>query len=217
MAGMVARSLLMSLKKLVSLLLPESCVSCGCPAPDGEDGFCRRCAATLVRVHPVPGPGPFAAVRYEGSIVRALHAFKYEGRMWRSRRLAGLLAGVWRQAGIQADVIIPVPLAWTRELSRGFNQSALLSVHLSRQVGVPAALSVLRRVRPTAAQAGLSGADREKNVRGCFAVKRPGAVVGRRVVLVDDVLTTGATCREAAAVLRRAGARQVVVLTVARA
>jgi len=204
------------LSRLASSLFPGACLACGSRASEREYGFCPRCAPSVVRIHVSPGAGPFSAVRYEGAVVRALHAFKYEGRMWRARDLAVLLAETWREAELSADLIVPVPLAWRKEFCRGYNQSALLSVHLGRLVGVPVALSVLRRARWTPTQTGLSAQSREENVRGCFAVRRPACVAGRRLVLVDDVLTTGATCREAARALRAAGAAAVVALTVAR-
>jgi ComF family protein len=113
------------------------------------------------------------------------------------------------------DLIIPVPLHWRRRFQRGFNQAALLAARVARRYAVPVVVAVRRR-RATATQAGLSNAKRRANVAGAFEVRRPRAVAGRRILLVDDVMTTGATASACAAALKRAGARYVAVLTLAR-
>jgi ComF family protein len=113
------------------------------------------------------------------------------------------------------DAIVPVPLHWRRRWQRGFNQSALLAKAVARRYAAPVE-SPLRRRRATAAQAGLTHARRRANVAGVFAVKRPAAVAGRRILLIDDVMTTGATAAACAAALKRAGARYVALLTLAR-
>jgi ComF family protein len=111
------------------------------------------------------------------------------------------------------DVVAPVPLHWRRRWQRGFNQSELLARAVARRYGLPV-LDVLRRKRATPTQAGLSNARRRSNVAGAFTVR--GAVSGRRILLVDDVMTTGATAAACAAALKRAGARHVAVLALAR-
>jgi ComF family protein len=108
-----------------------------------------------------------------------------------------------------------VPLHWRRRLQRGFNQSALLAGAVARRYGIPVR-SALRRTRATPTQAGLTHAGRRSNVAGAFRVARPETVAGRRVLLVDDVMTTGATASACAAALKRAGARYVALLTLAR-
>jgi len=113
------------------------------------------------------------------------------------------------------DLLVPMPLHWRRRWSRGFNQSELLARVAGRRTGIPVACA-LRRRKSTNPQAGLTSAQRRVNVAGAFEVVRPQLVSGRRVVLVDDVLTTGATAGACAAVLRRAGATRVAVLTLAR-
>ncbi len=112
------------------------------------------------------------------------------------------------------DAIVPMPIHWTRRLSRGFNQSELLARELSRHTGLPV-LTALQRTRRTRKQSDLTGAQRRRNVKGSFSASR-NHVQGRRVLLVDDVLTTGSTVNEAAAELKRKGALRVAVLTVAR-
>jgi ComF family protein len=113
------------------------------------------------------------------------------------------------------EVIVPVPLYWRRRLERGFNQSELLARAVAKRYGLRP-VNALRRKRATAAQAGLSNSKRRLNVAGAFVVPRPETVAGRRVLLIDDVLTTGATLSACGAALKRAGARYVAVLTLAR-
>lgn len=111
------------------------------------------------------------------------------------------------------DLIAPVPLHWLRQWQRGFNQSDLLARALAKHCGLPV-WRALQRVRGTASQAGLSHTGRRKNVNAAFACRRD--LNGKSVLLIDDVLTTGATAAACASALKRAGARHVAVLTVAR-
>jgi ComF family protein len=114
------------------------------------------------------------------------------------------------------DVIMPVPLHRSRLRERGFNQALLLASAVGRAHGIPLSYDNLTRFRATRPQVELSGEERVQNVRGAFRLTRPADVEGKRVLLVDDVFTTGATMNECAAVLKRAGARSVVALTLAR-
>ncbi|WP_324292570.1 phosphoribosyltransferase family protein [uncultured Paludibaculum sp.] len=113
------------------------------------------------------------------------------------------------------DGIVPMPIHWRKLLSRGFNQSHLLAREVARRTGLPEA-ACLRRKRNARAQAGLSGKQRRANVAGAFFVPRDSKPKGRRLLLIDDVFTTGATANAAAATLKRAGAARVSVLTLAR-
>ena len=122
-----------------------------------------------------------------------------------------------RLAGVRADVIVPIPMFWGRRLGRGKNSPELLAGCLAKSLGVPLRTTILVRRRNTLPQAGLAPSRRFENVRGAFRVRRPDAVKDARVLLVDDVLTTGATCSEAADVLKQAGAAMVAVAVVARA
>jgi ComF family protein len=114
-------------------------------------------------------------------------------------------------------LLVPVPLHTSRLRTRGFNQALLLARALGRSRGLPVASRALARIRATTAQPGLSAADRRRNLRGAFVVRQPDAVRDRAVVLVDDVLTTGATADACARALRAAGAATVDVFTVGRA
>ena len=156
---------------------------------------------------------------YDGALRDIIHAFKYEGR----RSLARPLGAMLRESGAEvlrdAVCVVPVPLHPWKRLRRGFNQAA----DLSRQLGLPV-VHALCRVRVTMSQAGLTAAGRQRNVRGAFRVspwlsraKRERFIEDRVVVLVDDVRTTGATLEACAEALMDAGAREVRMLTLARA
>jgi len=127
------------------------------------------------------------------------------------------IAHAGRELLAEADALVPVPLHWQR-LARRFNQSAMLAGAISRETGLPVAAGALKRVKPTTQQFGLSRTERAANVQGAFRVPPDGkaAVTGRRLVLIDDVLTTGATVNGCARTLLRAGAAKVDVLVFAR-
>jgi ComF family protein len=156
-----------------------------------------------------------SAAVYEGALREALHAFKFAGRRTLARPL-GDLAADRCAAALPGDIdaVVPVPLARARERERGFNQAALLAERVARRLGVPAKTAWLTRRRPTRPQSELSPVERRQNVRGAFLASR--RVADRHVLVVDDILTTGATAAECARALRAAGARRVGVLTVAR-
>ena len=152
---------------------------------------------------------------YEAELRKLIHLFKY-GRV---HTLAGPLGKLLARAlpRDQAfDVIIPLPLHWRKRWQRGFNQSELLAREIGRRTNTSVE-NALRRVRNTAAQAGLTSAKRRLNVSGAFQAAKRAAIDGRRVLLIDDVMTTGATAASCARALQRAGARQVTLLTLARA
>jgi ComF family protein len=151
---------------------------------------------------------------YEGSLRELIHLFKYSGVRPLARPLGHLLS-LALPRDLEFDLIAPMPLHWRRLWSRGFNQSALLARDLARRTGVPYGRPVRRR-RATVSQAELSGAERRRNVAGAFVVTGRPDVTGKRLLLVDDVLTTGATLGACAAALKKAGARYVTVLTLAR-
>jgi ComF family protein len=159
-----------------------------------------------------------AALRYEDTAREALHAFKFGGH----RALAGplgdlvvdVLAGGW-PAGAP-DVLVPVPLHARRERERGFNQAHLIARRLGRAWGCPVRPDVLARVVATASQTTLDGTARLANVREAFRLRRPDVVAGRHVVLVDDILTTGATASACARALEAGGPATIGVVAVAR-
>jgi ComF family protein len=228
----------------LDMALPPLCPSCRDPVAE-PGALCPACWARLSFIAPPycerlgipfaydPGPGILsmqaiadppayqrarAAVRFD-EVARALvHALKYGDRLdlaptlgrWMARAGAPLLA--------DADALVPVPLHWRRLWARRFNQSAALAGIISQQCGVPVAHGALKRVKATIQQVGLTRSERAINVQGAFRVpdgSRP-QVTGRRLVLIDDVLTTGATIDACARALLRAGARNVDVLVLAR-
>jgi ComF family protein len=152
---------------------------------------------------------------YEDTLRKLIHLFKYEGVQPLARPFGEFLARVLPREQ-RFDLVAPVPLHWRRQWQRGFNQAGLLAREIARRWSVPVR-NVARRTRATSPQAGLTNAKRRANVRGAFSVKRGVRLDGKRVLLVDDVLTTGASASACARALKRAGARQVTLLVLARA
>ncbi len=199
------------------------------PEPLAAEYFCVQCRAPFLSRFPLDEQGRCGLCRrgvrgfdaaysfgfYEAELRQLIHLFKY-GRV---RTLAAPLGKLLARAlpREQAfDIIIPMPLHWRKRWQRGFNQSELLAREIGRRTNTPVE-NALRRVRNTAAQAGLTSAKRRLNVSGAFRAKKRAAIDGRRVLLIDDVMTTGATAASCARALQRAGARQVTLLTLARA
>lgn len=156
---------------------------------------------------------------YSGRLKELILLFKYKGCESLSRVLALMAYEHLAEDGLfeGLDFILPVPLHRKREKHRGFNQAELLGRALSGLSDIPLLPRVLIKVRNTPAQVSLEAAEREKNLRGAFEVRKAGKIAGRTVLLVDDVYTTGSTLKECATELLRAGAREVRALTMARA
>lgn len=154
---------------------------------------------------------------YEGAVRASILALKRQPSV--ARRLAHLMFDTLQREPIKsANLIIPIPLHPERERARGFNQAALLARELARLSHLPLdEHSVIRRVHTERHRAGMDSRARRESVAGAFAVRHPDSIVGRRVLLIDDVFTTGATVSACAAVLKVAGAEEVFVLTIARA
>lgn len=205
----------------VRLIGPPLCLCCGIPflhAGQGEPALgggliCPRCAET-----PPVYARARAAYLYDAGAKRLLLPFKYAGRTELALPLARQMAHAGRELLAEADLLLPVPLHRRRLLSRGYNQAGLLAARLSRLGGVPWAPDLLRRARATTALARHGAAERAALLEGAFRLAPGGAarVAGRRLLLVDDVLTSGATASACAAVLMAAGAARVEVLAAAR-
>jgi competence protein ComFC len=160
-----------------------------------------------------------SAVRYDGVAKACLRRFKYHAGLWLLEDLVDWLMALWKTCPADvrsADFATCVPLYPRRERERGFNQSALLAGSLASRIGIPFQERLLWRLKPTSTQTRLTAAQRLHNVRGVFSVPWPRRAGGARIVLVDDVMTTGATVSECARTLKAAGAAAVMVLTVAR-
>lgn len=208
--------------------------------------LCEQCLAAVVRVGPEQCPrcgghmGPFAEGRlacascggrddvafskgtavfnYDTVTRRVIHGFKFGGDLspvaWIGRELSAKLG---RTAWLaEVDIVVPVPLHWTRRLARRFNQSELIARGICSAHALPLAACALRRIRKTAPQSMLDPAERRQNVRGAFRVVHRRAVAGKCALVVDDVMSTCSTASECARALKHAGARRVFVAVFAR-
>jgi ComF family protein len=192
------------------------CPRCGVPYPitEGEDHLCGECL-TNTRPYAIAR----AVGRYEGTLLTAIHLFKYQGKIGIGKVLGKIMADF---AGRQWDMkvfstVMPVPLHRKRLRERGFNQAVILAREIAKRFSLPLDFMTLRRQVFTAPQVGLGRKDRLANVRGAFVVQKPQKVAGRRILLVDDVTTTGSTLEECASALMHEEAEAVAVLTLARA
>ena len=175
--------------------------------PLDEQGRCSLCRLGLTGFDSV-----YTFGSYEDTLRGLIHLFKYNQVRPLAAPLGALLARAIPREH-RFDVIVPMPLHWKKRWSRGYNQSELLAKEIARRWGLPVS-KMVRRIKATAPQAGLSNSKRRLNVRGAFVARK--SVKGLRVLLIDDVLTTGATASACARVLKRAGASHVAVAAVAR-
>jgi len=191
------------------------CSVCGIPfVGAGGDHLCGSCSAGSHSFDSARG-----AYAYEGAISDLIHAFKYQNKTHLRRPLAQLTIAVLPQLTSPSDhdLVLPVPLHRRKLSRRGFNQAVLLGEIIARHAGLPFDRYTLRRVRWTEPQINLKADERRANVKGAFEVTKPRLVEGLRLLLVDDVFTTGSTVEECSRVLKKAGAAAVDVITVARA
>lgn len=215
------------LQAIRELVLPMACIACAEPI-EGQGPFCPSCRQEIIpAASPQDDPSPgrhFDQARalawHQGALAQAVRDFKYRRRIFAGRALAQYWA---KRAPLQwlgrAQVAAPVPLHPYRLMTRGFNQSQVLGAELAKNLDAAWLPGLLRRSRHTRPQVGMGPQDRQQNVRGAF-VLNPGlarAVEGKTVLIIDDVFTTGATSDECARVLKKAGARTVLVHTLVRA
>src|ERR1700731_2677202 len=227
----------------LDIALPTLCGACR--EPVAGEGVCATCWSKLsfiaqpycprLGIPFVYDPGPDllsmeaianppayararAAVRYDDVARTLVHALKYQDRTDLAPAMGRWMARAGRELLADADALIPVPLHWRRSWGRRYNQSGALARAIEGQSGVKLTSEALRRVRPTQQQIGLSRAQRASNVQGAFkvAADRTADIQGRRIILIDDVLTSGATVDACARALLRAKAAQVDVLVFAR-
>ncbi len=227
-------------RRVTKLLTPCRCVFCGeictqaehfCCAPCRDDlpwlgPHCTSCARSLplaasrsascgeCLLRPPPFTEAAALFTYAFPVDAAIRALKFQRRLDYAAAFAGLLAARLRSLSAEIDAVMPVPLNWRRQLRRGYNQATELAAPMARQVGLPL-VNTVERVRFTPYQTGLSARQRRRNLVGAFRTR--GRIRARHVVLIDDVMTTGATCRQLALTVLGAGAERVSVLVLARA
>jgi ComF family protein len=233
------------MQRLLDMLYPRKCIGCGRLSPETFRYICWDCWSDSAPVEPPfcnlcgdPVAGSIehdficyactaekpafdaarSAVRYDGVVGEALRQLKYEKALWLAPDMAELLLNCLQAeyTGMGFDLVVPVPLYHVRRRERSYNQSAVLSHELTKRLGCRMSSRVLRRIRPTATQTNLTAANRLSNVLDAFQHGREKVLTGRHVLLVDDVMTTGATVNTCAKALKSGGADTVHVLTVAR-
>jgi ComF family protein len=228
----------------VNVLLPPHCMACEMPVASSgtlcaqcwgklrliERPYCERLGTPFsydlgegaLSAEAIADPPPFERLRavaaYDDMARKLVHGLKYGDRLDLARWMARWMVRAGEDVVSGAGVIVPVPLHRRRLWSRRFNQSAMLALAIAEAAGKPFAPTALRRIRPTQQQVGLSARERAENVRGAFRVAEGEriTVAGRRVLLVDDVYTTGATMKAATRALMRAGAEAVDAVVFAR-
>lgn len=235
----------MSIQSLLDLVYPRTCSACSRNLPEASENLCWDCRADILPVNqpycsrcgdPVSGsidheyichfcyhnnPGfdlARSAAHYSGPVADMLKALKYQQSVWLVPDIAALLVPLVHQhIGIERiDTVTAVPLHHSRRRVREFNQSALIAARLAREIERDYMGRIVVRHRKTPSQTSLTAAQRISNVKGCFTSKNRSWLAGRNILLVDDVMTTGATVSECARTLKKGGANAVYVVTVAR-
>lgn len=198
----------------LSFITTPGCCICSHPfAYDlGDNALCASCIEQLP-----PYDAAYSALVYDDTSKRLLHKLKFEDQGHLAPIFAEWLAS-YMQTQPAVDMLIPVPLSRKRLFKRRYNQSALVAKELAGRLEVPYAPMLLMRIKHTQPQTGLTRIQRQENVRGAFEVTRSAAeqVAGKRVCLIDDVMTTGATLEACSKTLKKAGATSICVLTLAR-
>ena len=202
-------------RRQITFITGSRCPVCGLIFPDSPAGH-HHCASCLENKPWFTSAR--AAVAYDGVILDAIHQFKYGRNITTGTALASFLADfAFADMDFEIfDAIVPVPLHLQRLRERGFNQSLILARAIGGKYGIKVDFSLLKRRKLTLTQTGLNKREREKNISGAFVAGSPEKISGRNLILIDDVYTTGATINECAKTLIKAGASQVVVLTLAR-
>ena len=191
------------------LINPPLCPRCGRPRPNGR--LCPLCQRDPLRID-----GVRSAVYFDGTLREAIHGFKYSNLQDLAIPLGKLMSDYWEKSPIPAEIIVPVPLHPDRLRERGYNQATLLTRELGKSIGLPIAENSLVRVRATLPQVELGAQERKENVRDAFRCSN-AELKEKRILLIDDVCTTGATLEACSIALRQVGARSVWAFTLARA
>ncbi len=198
-----------------SCIEPPFCERCGDPIAGAvdHDFICFTCSAKKPAFDAAR-----SAARYDGVVGEALRLLKYEKALWMAPDMAELLHACLQAefSGCTFDWVVPVPLHPIRRRERGYNQSNVLAHELGKRIGCPNKGGLLRRIKPTTTQTHLTASQRLSNVKNAFQSRKEKRLVGQRVLLVDDIMTTGATVNACAKALKKGGAASVHVITVAR-
>ena len=191
-------------------VLPPFCPGCGGEL-DGALEVCGKCLKEEKR----PWKKAVSIFRMNGAVQELIHRFKYKNTPELARLFGTMSVRKLAQENIKTDIIVPAPLHWMRKFIRGFNQSELLAEVISEKTGIPVS-NCLSRIKWTKQQARLNREERKKNLRGAFSIKKPLICKNSSILLIDDVITTGSTLTAATKELLKAGAREVIVLIIAR-
>lgn len=217
-------------KRLAHVFFPERCLFCGEVIREGEV-FCKDCAEDIRQpLHPAVCANckaPFeecccdlktvAVYYYEEGAAEAIRRMKFHGERLCAGQLAQIMAEHLRlQYPGEFDGIIPLPLHWRDRMIRGYSQTVWLAKALSKELGVAYEPKILRKTRHTKKQHDLSQKERKRNLRDAFSCKHGGSLSGKRILLLDDVTTTGSTFREAVHTLKEAGVEEIVCLAAAK-
>lgn len=224
------------LNDFVDLLFPRCCEACEGALGGNEYLICTQCQVTLPRVESdsvakaavsakfvgyreVKGVVSFLAFTKKGKVQNLLHALKYQNKPEVGVLLGKMMAQELAEKGLfpVADLVVSVPLHKKRRRERGYNQSDVFAEGLSEITGIPWSGSALARIRYTKSQTGKTKVERQENVKDIFEALEPQQIRGKRIILVDDVLTTGATLESCLEVLLRAGCDSVSIMTIAAA
>ena len=210
----------MLLRAFDNAVMPLRCVFCGALTQKLNRHICAGCDTDLPRIHspPPPASSPFEAevapLAYEFPIDAAIKALKFQRKLHYVPAFTELLCDACTGLPVDIDAALPVPLHWRRRWLRGFNQALEIGRPVARYLGIPLVHGVSRQ-RATRSQLGLSARARARNLRKAFAVRGP--IRHRHVLIIDDVITTGATVRQLCRALRAAGVEKASVLAIARA
>lgn len=222
---------------LLDILFPRNCVYCKkflksgivCDSCLGRISiysgfFCPVCNGRMPEPKKICHPrAPYilaAATDYNDVVREIIHRMKYDGIAEAAEPISKIIGDYIRiaQLPLAGRIIVPIPMHHSRERSRGFNQAALIAEKISRNFGIPLEPNVLIRIKNTAPQSGIkSTAEKNKNICGCFSVAKPENIAGKSILLVDDIITSGATLNEACRVLKNAGAKNILALVMAKA
>lgn len=205
---------------LEELIMPRTCVFCGVPSAVDEQYICAGCYADLPWNRPAVAPcsGIFersiAMLHYSFPVDAAIKAFKFDRKLYYAPAFSAVLCCAQELLPMDIDAILPVPLHWRRKALRGFDQAAEIAKPVARMLHVPLVKGVYRK-HATPFQSGLGATERARNLRHAFSVRKPLSY--QHVLIIDDVVTTGATTQQLARTLFSNGVRKVSVLVVAKA